>query len=655
MIRSTSTTAAVNNKASQARNAESSLQSAEQLQEQNNNLNETTAAAGFPSLKKGFDLSQIPSKPNLQTGLSVQCCAKDGKPCSCPSCKAKAQAEQNENDDDLPIGNMPGSPVMQSEPPSTEEESPLTSAMPVEGMESGTEPLTSEQPQATAESESAAEQESEQPAPTAATPALIVDDSVETSEGQMTKTAFLQELRSSICGSIEPVLSTAGQTTEGCPYLNYWLDLYGGKTATEVEATVKKYAPDSARAVMATEYISMVTQRALRAAEEWAATGRISSIPEGVPTTLPGQPNANAGNNRSVSRLFRKAKAGAPSQQQNNANDIRQELGEGQPLEPGVRARMESAFNMSFSDVRTHTDSNASDISSRINSRAFAVGNHVAFGSGEYKPGTLVGDALIAHELAHTIQQKGASRSVNKMSVENGYDALEQDADRTAVSVMSSLYGNARNSMNNVIANAVPSLRSGLRIQSCRSTPTCANPGNERSVDLQPVFFKDSPTDAAPTGTSWTRRFNASLPIWAKLGVTFTQQSAVTLEDATNKTAGGTNDELATIAGLRTGAGIEVFVVDNDIAHLGGAATIMRGDDTSQTILSDRGTSDTLLAHELGHILGIGHPPDDADANTIMEGTGSHSVANSTRNTMGNYNKITWPSAGAATCLNPDT
>ncbi len=61
-----------------------------------------------------------------------------------------------------------------------------------------------------------------------------------------------------------------------------------------------------------------------------------------------------------------------------------------------------------------HTDSNASSVSNRVNARAFTVGNHVAFGGGEYKPGTLAGDALIAHELAHTVQQQGAEGSVSK-------------------------------------------------------------------------------------------------------------------------------------------------------------------------------------------------------------------------------------------------
>jgi hypothetical protein len=42
------------------------------------------------------------------------------------------------------------------------------------------------------------------------------------------------------------------------------------------------------------------------------------------------------------------------------------------------------------------------------------------------------------------------------------------------------------------------------------------------------------------------------------------------------------------------------------------------------------------------------------DVNTIMVGSGSHSTANSTRNTMANLNKILCPPGSASTCLNPD-
>lgn len=183
-------------------------------------------------------------------------------------------------------------------------------------------------------------------------------------------------------------------------------------------------------------------------------------------------------------------------------------------------------------------------------------------------------------------------------------------------------------------------------------------PGNVRNVTVQPVFFRDNAADPAPTGGSFAGRMRVAEDVWGKLGVQFTVNAAITLTDAAHKIAGTTVAELGAIAGLRTAAGVEVFVVDNDIAILGGAATFMSAPGpASKTILSDRGTSDTLLAHEIGHDLGLHHPGDgtahDGEAATIMQPTGSHSIANSTRNTALNAQRMTWP-AGAATCIRPD-
>jgi hypothetical protein len=184
--------------------------------------------------------------------------------------------------------------------------------------------------------------------------------------------------------------------------------------------------------------------------------------------------------------------------------------------------------------------------------------------------------------------------------------------------------------------------------------PSCLQPGNQRTVSLQPVFFRSSTVDPSPTGQSWAGRFLQSNAIWNKLGVIFTARSPVTLTDPANKTAGGTLAEYHRIRSRRRGSGIEVFLVDNDMNFLGGGGTVDGGTANAQIVMSDRGTSNTLLAHELGHVLGLDHPPGGGENNTIMEPSGSHSSPNPTRNTMCNYARITFPSRGPETCLLPD-
>jgi len=133
-------------------------------------------------------------------------------------------------------------------------------------------------------------------------------------------------------------------------------------------------------------------------------------------------------------------------------------LGVGQPLDGATRGRMENAFGTSFADVRTHTDTEAARLASRENASAFAVGNQIVFGAGEYEPGTLRGDALLAHELAHVEQQRDAETALQTMPVDGLADgALERDANRSALRAVAALWGNAKQ-------NAMPALKSGIRL-----------------------------------------------------------------------------------------------------------------------------------------------------------------------------------------------
>jgi hypothetical protein len=559
MIRSAPTTIA-ENKTSQAKNTESSLQSADNLLEQNTGL-ESGLAAGFPSVKKGFDLARVPARPGLQTGLCVQCCAKDGKPCSCPTCKAKA-ADENEWDDEEHRESI--SPQLARET-SGEQVSAAPDETVAEAMGGG-----GGTPMAQASAETDAASQSRQ---------LIVDDSSpQTAEGQLRKTEFLQQLRSEICSSIGPILATAGQTTEGCPYLNYWLNLYQEKSAAEIEATVKRYAPDSVNARSASQYISIVTQRAYRAAEVWARTGRITEVPEGVPTTVPGN-EAAAPTASTTPQAAAPAQAVEPqpepatvqAKERNggakNVDDpsaIKNELGEGQPLDSGVRSRMETAFGMNFSQVRTHSDSNSAALSNRVNARAFTVGQHIAFGSEEYKPGSLIGDALIAHELAHTVQQKDAATSIEKMEPgSSGYNALERDADHAAAGVISSLWGGAKDGLKSIGQRVMPQLRSGLRIQGCPNNSSQQQSQPQQAPAAAPTVsfvrsaacsaFDDTITPPAiMVKTGGTNVANADIaPAGSAANVTF--ESADTSKATVAPATGTTTPQAVTITGVAAG------------------------------------------------------------------------------------------------------
>jgi hypothetical protein len=59
-----------------------------------------------------------------------------------------------------------------------------------------------------------------------------------------------------------------------------------------------------------------------------------------------------------------------------------------------------------FSRIRIHTDAGAARSAGSVGALAYTVGDHIVFGAGRYRPETTAGRHLLAHELAHTIQQQ---------------------------------------------------------------------------------------------------------------------------------------------------------------------------------------------------------------------------------------------------------
>jgi hypothetical protein len=110
----------------------------------------------------------------------------------------------------------------------------------------------------------------------------------------------------------------------------------------------------------------------------------------------------------------------------------------GRPLDAPTRAFVEPRFGHDFSGVRVHDDSRAAESARAVNARAYTVGQHIAFDRGQYAPHTEGGMHLLAHELAHTVQQGGLQRSPagGELSVTSEGDASEREASAVADSVM---------------------------------------------------------------------------------------------------------------------------------------------------------------------------------------------------------------------------
>jgi hypothetical protein len=111
--------------------------------------------------------------------------------------------------------------------------------------------------------------------------------------------------------------------------------------------------------------------------------------------------------------------------------------GDGAPLDDGVRDRMEGAFGAELGDVRVHQGGAAEAAAGDLNARAFTAGNDIFFGADQYDPESERGEHLLAHELAHVVQQgSGAKGTGEGATVSSSGDAAEVEADRAADAVV---------------------------------------------------------------------------------------------------------------------------------------------------------------------------------------------------------------------------
>ena len=109
----------------------------------------------------------------------------------------------------------------------------------------------------------------------------------------------------------------------------------------------------------------------------------------------------------------------------------------GQPLDTATRDFMEPRFGYDFSRVRVHTNARAAESARAVNALAYTMGQDVIFGVGQYAPETKIGKPLLAHELAHVVQQSSASTSIQSKatSISQPGDVAEHRADLAADAV----------------------------------------------------------------------------------------------------------------------------------------------------------------------------------------------------------------------------
>ncbi len=96
------------------------------------------------------------------------------------------------------------------------------------------------------------------------------------------------------------------------------------------------------------------------------------------------------------------------------------------------RSFFEPRFGHDFSQVRIHADTKSAQLADALNADAFTVGRDIYFGTGRYQPGSPTGQRLLAHELAHVVQQRASTAMAAPPAVSQHGDCAEREADRAA-------------------------------------------------------------------------------------------------------------------------------------------------------------------------------------------------------------------------------
>ena len=226
-----------------------------------------------------------------------------------------------------------------------------------------------------------------------------------------------------------------------------WLKQQAGKAWSSIKERLAKLAARAGIALDDAECDTCTFNKA-------AAEGR-KLIGEDVPS--PAMPAAPAVNLKP---------SGGSGQVRRSAAAVVAGFGPGQPLDVTARGRMESAFGVNLAHVRVHTSARAGAVADEHAARAVTVGNRIAFGAGEYRPGSPVGDALLAHEVAHVVQQAGSSHRPQAKSVDAD-SGFELDADRSAIAAVARLWLGLKVGASDIAGAALPRLRSGLQLRRC--------------------------------------------------------------------------------------------------------------------------------------------------------------------------------------------
>ena len=156
-----------------------------------------------------------------------------------------------------------------------------------------------------------------------------------------------------------------------------------------------------------------------------------------------------------------------------SSSEFGNNFGKGQPLENSTRSYFESRFGYDFNKIRVYSGLKAAETASSLKARAYTFGNNIAFAQNQYSTANDDGKRLLAHELAHVIQQTGGmdKKVKSEAFTASTNSSIEQEAEMAAESIVAG-------------DNLIPVSHFGLHSIACAPDPKANVPLKIRSEGL---------------------------------------------------------------------------------------------------------------------------------------------------------------------------
>lgn len=349
------------------------------------------------------------------------------------------------------------------------------------------------------------------PSPTAV---IIEDDVADPRPEQLRRSDFVTQARTA---ATQGVAAGAGPLAgRGDPELRTTFSRYQGQSAAGLEATVRGEVEGAAAATTAAAMIGAIRDSSTIEARARIASGVSDEVAASAKDALE---NGTRAIGSLGGLLFKGQPDQRPTATADDVGEARARLGAGEPPPPGLRSEVEQATGADLSTARVHRSAPAAATADRMDARAFTVGTDIVLGAAEEPTGSVVGDALLAHELGHAAQQSGATTQPARAAENSAgeHDPAEHAADDVAVTAVLATRLGLRDALSSVGAEASRRIKSGLRLQSCGRSKI--DPSKEDLNKKVLERMDNANADHGAKGIHYPFEFEAHYPDeWRRLG-----------------------------------------------------------------------------------------------------------------------------------------